>query len=157
MSKVAIVTGASRGAGAGIARALGAAGMTVYVTGRTAKAGTAPLPGTIHDTAAAIDAAGGKGIAVRVDHSQDEETKLARSLLDIYVYKDMSKVDKAKPSSGMDPVPILDPLAYVVKPPGKVIETNGKISKDGRVYWGLVPLATAKHDIVLTVLCEPGP
>jgi NAD(P)-dependent dehydrogenase (short-subunit alcohol dehydrogenase family) len=75
MSKVAIVTGASRGAGAGIARALGAAGMTVYVTGRTTRAGTAPLPGTIHETAAAIDAAGGKGIAVQVDHSKDEEIK----------------------------------------------------------------------------------
>jgi NAD(P)-dependent dehydrogenase (short-subunit alcohol dehydrogenase family) len=75
MSNVAIVTGASRGAGAGIARALGAAGMTVYVTGRTTKPGTAPLPGTIHETAAAIDAAGGKGIAVQVDHSKDEEIK----------------------------------------------------------------------------------
>jgi len=75
MSKVAIVTGASRGAGAGIARALGAAGMTVYVTGRTTKAGTAALPGTIHETAAAIDAAGGKGIPVQVDHSKDDEIK----------------------------------------------------------------------------------
>lgn len=75
MSKVAIVTGASRGAGAGIARALGAAGMIVYVTGRTTKAGTAPLPGTIHETAAAIDAAGGKGIAVQVDHAKDAEVK----------------------------------------------------------------------------------
>ena len=75
MSKVAIVTGASRGAGAGIARALGAAGMTVYVTGRTTKPGTAPLPGTIHETAAAIDAAGGKGVAVQVDHAKDDEIK----------------------------------------------------------------------------------
>ncbi|MDX2274594.1 MAG: SDR family NAD(P)-dependent oxidoreductase [Hyphomonadaceae bacterium] len=75
MSKVAIVTGASRGAGAGIARALGAAGMTVYVTGRTVKPGTAPLPGTIHETVAAIEAAGGKGVAVQVDHAKDEEIK----------------------------------------------------------------------------------
>jgi NAD(P)-dependent dehydrogenase (short-subunit alcohol dehydrogenase family) len=61
---VAVVTGASRGAGKGIALALGAEGATVYVTGRTQKEGDAPLPGTIHATAEAITKAGGKGIAV---------------------------------------------------------------------------------------------
>ncbi|MHB9879383.1 SDR family NAD(P)-dependent oxidoreductase [Pacificimonas sp. ICDLI1SI03] len=69
---VAVVTGASRGAGAGIARALGGAGYTVYVTGRTVREGDAPLPGTIGGTAKAIDEAGGKGIAVAVDHRDDE-------------------------------------------------------------------------------------
>lgn len=69
--KVAVVTGASRGAGAGIARALGAAGYAVYVTGRTTVEGSAPLPGTIGATAQAIDAAGGRGIAVAVDHQDD--------------------------------------------------------------------------------------
>lgn len=70
--KVAVVTGASRGAGAGIARALGAAGYAVYVTGRTVKEGDAPLPGTVGATARAVDAAGGRGIAVAVDHRDDE-------------------------------------------------------------------------------------
>ncbi len=69
---VAIVTGASRGAGRGIAEALGAAGATVYVTGRTEHEGAAPLPGTIHATAAAVTAAGGHGIAVRTDHADDD-------------------------------------------------------------------------------------
>ena len=72
---VAIVTGASRGAGRGIAIALGRAGYTVYVTGRSEKEGDANLPGTIHATAREIDDAGGKGIAVRVDHSDDGEIK----------------------------------------------------------------------------------
>jgi NAD(P)-dependent dehydrogenase (short-subunit alcohol dehydrogenase family) len=72
-SLVAVVTGASRGAGAGIARALGAQGATVYVTGRTEVAGSAPLPGTIHETAAAVTAAGGRGIAVAVDHAKDDD------------------------------------------------------------------------------------
>jgi len=71
--RVAVVTGASRGAGRGIAAALGATGATVYVTGRTEQEGTAPLPGTIHATAAEISAAGGHGIAVRVDHGNDAE------------------------------------------------------------------------------------
>jgi NAD(P)-dependent dehydrogenase (short-subunit alcohol dehydrogenase family) len=77
---VAVVTGASRGAGRGIAIALGFHGYTVYVTGRTQAAGESALGGTIHDTAAAVTAAGGaggtggKGIAVRVDHRDDEQT-----------------------------------------------------------------------------------
>ena len=69
--EVAVVTGASRGAGAGIARALGAAGYAVYVTGRTTVEGSAPLPGTVGATAQAIDAVGGRGVAVAVDHRDD--------------------------------------------------------------------------------------
>ena len=63
---VALVTGASRGAGAGIARTLGRHGMRVYVTGRAETVGKAkgwdgaPLPGTIHSTAAEVTAAGGE-------------------------------------------------------------------------------------------------
>jgi NAD(P)-dependent dehydrogenase (short-subunit alcohol dehydrogenase family) len=73
--RVAVVTGASRGAGRGIAIALGAHGYTVYVTGRTLKEGEAALPGTIGETAAEVTKAGGTGIPVRVDHSNDAETK----------------------------------------------------------------------------------
>jgi NAD(P)-dependent dehydrogenase (short-subunit alcohol dehydrogenase family) len=72
---VAIVTGASRGAGRGIAIALGAHGCTVYVTGRSEKVGDHPLPGTIYETAEAITKAGGKGIAVRVDHADDSQVQ----------------------------------------------------------------------------------
>ena len=72
---VAVVTGSSRGAGRGIAIALGSHGCTVYVTGRTEKSGDAPLPGTIYETAEAVRAAGGKGIPVRVDHSDFEQIK----------------------------------------------------------------------------------
>ncbi len=72
---VAVVTGSSRGAGRGIAIALGSHGCTVYVTGRSQKTGDAPLPGTIYETADAVTAAGGEGIAVCVDHSNDGEVK----------------------------------------------------------------------------------
>lgn len=72
---VAVVTGASRGAGRGIAIALGSHGCTVYVTGRSQKPGDAPLPGTIYETADAVTRAGGTGIAVRVDHAEDAEVK----------------------------------------------------------------------------------
>lgn len=70
---VVLVTGASRGAGRGIAIALGAHGCTVYVTGRSKASGDHPLPGTIYETADAVTKAGGKGIAVACDHGKDEE------------------------------------------------------------------------------------
>lgn len=77
--KVAVVTGASRGAGRGIAIGLGEMGMTVYVTGRTIAPGDAigwdgsVLPGTVSETADAVTAAGGKGIAVVCDHADDAQ------------------------------------------------------------------------------------
>jgi NAD(P)-dependent dehydrogenase (short-subunit alcohol dehydrogenase family) len=72
---VAIVTGASRGAGRGIAIALGSHGCAVYVTGRSEKAGDHPLPGTIYETAEAVTAAGGQGVAVRCDAGDDAQVK----------------------------------------------------------------------------------
>lgn len=73
--KIAVVTGASRGAGRGIALALGDAGATVYVTGRSVRgeATTENLPGTIEETAESVTARGGTGIAVRCDHKVDSD------------------------------------------------------------------------------------
>lgn len=76
---VAVVTGASRGVGRGIAIALGSQGATVYVVGRTLSddtprgAGEALLPGTIHDAAAAVTAAGGRGVAIACDMADDAQ------------------------------------------------------------------------------------
>ena len=68
--KVALVAGGTRGAGRGIAVELGAAGATVYVTGRTSGTERSEMdrPETIEETAALVDEAGGRGVAVRVDH-----------------------------------------------------------------------------------------
>lgn len=73
--KVAIVAGASRGAGRGIARMLGEAGATVYCTGRTSRKQSGPTERreTVDETAELVIAAGGEGIAVRVDHGVDKE------------------------------------------------------------------------------------
>src|SRR3954471_8408352 len=78
--RVALVAGATRGAGRGIARMLGEAGATVYCTGRSSRAQPNPSshhyagrPETIEETAELVDAAGGRGIPVRVDHTEPSE------------------------------------------------------------------------------------
>jgi dehydrogenase/reductase SDR family member 1 len=73
--KIAVVTGASRGLGKGIALGLGEAGATVYVTGRSAEEGGAKLPGTISTTAAEVTRLGGQGVSVRCDHRLDDEVE----------------------------------------------------------------------------------
>src|SRR5258706_9512065 len=75
--RVALVAGATRGAGRGIARALSDAGATVYCTGRSVKGKPSPYrrPETIDETAALITAAGGKAVAVRVDHTNEAQVK----------------------------------------------------------------------------------
>jgi NAD(P)-dependent dehydrogenase (short-subunit alcohol dehydrogenase family) len=75
--RVALVAGATRGAGRGIARALGEAGATVYCTGRSVKGRPSPYnrPETIHETADIIRAAGGSAVAVRVDHTDERQVQ----------------------------------------------------------------------------------
>jgi NAD(P)-dependent dehydrogenase (short-subunit alcohol dehydrogenase family) len=75
--KVALVAGGTRGAGRGIAVELGAAGATVYVTGRSTRGRRSEYdrPETIEETAELVDEAGGRGIAVRVDHLEPDEVR----------------------------------------------------------------------------------
>ena len=75
--RVAVVTGATRGTGRGIARMLGSAGATVYCTGRSVKGhpATPGRPETIEETAEMVAAEGGKGIAVRTDHTVEAEVE----------------------------------------------------------------------------------
>jgi NAD(P)-dependent dehydrogenase (short-subunit alcohol dehydrogenase family) len=89
---IAVVTGASRGAGKGIALALGQTGATVYVTGRSAEPDDSRHGGTVGETAALIDEAGGTGVAVVLDHADDtavaalfEQIARAHGRLDILV------------------------------------------------------------------------
>ena len=74
---IVLVTGASRGAGRAISLELGGAGATVYVTGRSVDGGptTDDVPGTIDETAREVTERGGRGIAVRCDHTVDAEVE----------------------------------------------------------------------------------
>ena len=77
--RVAIVAGATRGAGRGIARALGEAGATVYCTGRSIRGrpATAKRPERIEETAEMVTALGGVGIWTQVDHTVEDQVKAA--------------------------------------------------------------------------------
>ncbi|MEU7689713.1 SDR family oxidoreductase [Microbispora hainanensis] len=82
--KVALVAGATRGAGRGIAVELGAAGATVYVTGRSTRERRSEMnrPETIEETAELVTAAGGRGIAVPVDHLDREQVRALVARID---------------------------------------------------------------------------
>src|SRR5713226_3006548 len=75
--QVAVVAGATRGAGRGIARALGEAGAAVYCTGRSTRDNPSPYkrPETIEETAEMIATAGGRAVAIRVDHTLESEVR----------------------------------------------------------------------------------
>src|SRR6187402_2883240 len=90
--RVALVAGATRGAGRGVARALGEAGATVYCTGRSVTGKRSPYnrPETINETATLIKAAGGIATAVRVDHTNEREVKaLFRRILRAHPHIDI--------------------------------------------------------------------
>lgn len=110
--KVAVVTGASRGLGKGIAQVLAERGATVYVTGRTVTPGIHPLAGTIGETARECDKRGGKGIAVQVDHAQDEQVA---ALFD-QVQRDQGRLDILVNNAIAIPDEIVQPGAFWQKP-----------------------------------------
>lgn len=110
--KVAIVTGASRGIGKGIAVALGSQGATVYVTGRTTTSGASALPGTVGETAAEVDRRGGKGIAVQVDHSDDDQVA---ALFD-QVRREQGRLDILVNNAFAIPEDLTDPKPFWEKP-----------------------------------------
>lgn len=110
--QVAVVTGASRGIGKGIALALAEQGATVYVTGRTVTPGSYPLPGTVGETALECDARGGKGIAVQVDHAKDEEVA---ALFD-QVRRDHGRLDILVNNAFALPETLTEPERFWEKP-----------------------------------------
>jgi NAD(P)-dependent dehydrogenase (short-subunit alcohol dehydrogenase family) len=112
LGKVAVVTGASRGIGKGIALALAGEGGTVYVTGRTVTPGSYPLPGTVGETAAEVDRRGGKGVAVKVDHAKESEV----AALFEQVSREQGRLDILVNNAFSLPEDLTEPQSFWQKP-----------------------------------------
>ncbi|MEX2081338.1 MAG: SDR family NAD(P)-dependent oxidoreductase, partial [Dehalococcoidia bacterium] len=110
--KVAVVTGASRGVGKGCALALADEGATIYVTGRTVTPGSAPLPGTIGQTVEEVNRRGGKGIAVQVDHNNDDQVA---ALFD-QVRREQGRLDILVNNAYTVPDELIEPGSFWEKP-----------------------------------------
>ena len=114
--KVAVVTGASRGIGRGIALVLAEQGATVYVTGRTVNPGEYYLPGTVGETAAECTErgreSGGQGIAVACDHADDE----AVAALFDRVKREQGRLDVLVNNAFTLSEDLLDPKGFWEKP-----------------------------------------
>jgi NAD(P)-dependent dehydrogenase (short-subunit alcohol dehydrogenase family) len=114
--KVAVVTGASRGIGKGIALVLAEQGCTVYITGRTVREGDYYLPGTVGCTAAECSARGaaqgGKGVAVKCDHANHDEV----AALFTQVQRDSGRLDILVNNAFMISEDLLEPKSFWEKP-----------------------------------------
>jgi NAD(P)-dependent dehydrogenase (short-subunit alcohol dehydrogenase family) len=110
--KVAVVTGASRGIGKGIAIALGSEGATVYVTGRTVTPGSYSLPGTVGETALEVDRRGGEGIAVQVDHGKEDQV----AALFEQVRREQGRLDLLVNNAFYIPEDLTEPQPFWEKP-----------------------------------------
>jgi len=157
---IAVVTGASRGAGAGIAHALGSHGCTVYVTGRTRNSSQSETAGTIDETAARVIAAGGTGIAIAVDHSDDaqvealfEQVRVQHGRVDILVNNAALIRDEmmARTKFWQEPINVIDTLdvglrssyvATVYAAPLMIPQRKGLVafsSSSGAVHYAFGP------------------
>ncbi|HYE96010.1 MAG TPA: SDR family NAD(P)-dependent oxidoreductase, partial [Rubricoccaceae bacterium] len=149
--KVAVVAGATRGAGRGIARMLGEAGATVYCTGRSSRTQPntsdhhyAGRPETIEETAALVDAAGGTGLAVRVDHREEAEVEA----LFKRVAKEQKRLDVLV--NVLTGAPVHD-LGW--KPFWKLAVAEGRAVFDG---WVWPHVMTCRHAVPLMVKQKSG-
>jgi NAD(P)-dependent dehydrogenase (short-subunit alcohol dehydrogenase family) len=145
---VAVVTGASRGAGRGIAIALGSHGCTVYVTGRSEKLGDSPLPGTIYDAAEAVSAAGGKGVPVRVDHADDAQVEA----LFAQVEREQGRLDILVNNACLIRDEVMHPLNFWEKPLNivDVIDVGLRSSYVASYYVAPMMVAQKKGLVIFT-------
>jgi NAD(P)-dependent dehydrogenase (short-subunit alcohol dehydrogenase family) len=151
--KVAVVAGATRGAGRGIARGLGEAGAVVYCTGRSARGKPSPYnrPETIEETAEMVTAAGGTGIAVRVDHTVEAEVRA----LFARVQKEHGRLDVLVNSvAGEDPtLPWHQPLVKLDPEPGLALMRQFVLSHLVTVKHA-VPLMTGRRPRLIVEVTE---
>lgn len=148
--RVAVVTGASRGLGKGISLALGEAGYTVYVTGRSVEPGTHDLGGTIGETAGAVTQRGGNGIAVACDHRDDE----AVAALVEQVRREQGRLDLLVNNAFAVPDTVTSGAGFWEKPIDAVMMFDVGLRSTYTTTWHATPLlldSAARSPLVVNI------
>jgi NAD(P)-dependent dehydrogenase (short-subunit alcohol dehydrogenase family) len=139
-NRIVVVTGASRGAGKGIALALGATGATVYVTGRTEREGQADLPGTVKATAEEVTRLGGTGVPVYCDHADDEQV----AALFAQVEREQGRLDILVNNATYLPAELIDTGPFWEKPKSMTDIWNVGMRSHYIASWYAAPLLLAQ-------------
>lgn len=148
--KVALVAGATRGAGRGIACTLGEAGATVYCTGRSVrgKSATKNRPETIEETAEMVTARGGNGIWVQVDHTDREQVK---SLFERVNQEQKGQLDILVNDMTGDANMEFKPFVEHSLEKGLLVLENGSISHINTSYFGIPLMVSTGGGLVVEV------
>ena len=150
--RVMLITGASRGIGRGVAVALAAAGSTVYFTGRTIRAGLAPLPGTLHETAAEIERRGGKAVPVACDHRDDGQVQelFAR------IARDSGRLDLLVNNVTVIPDELVLPGGFWEKPLAMQALLDVGLRSHYVASWHAARLMVAQGEGLIAMISSPG-
>ena len=146
--KVAVVTGASRGIGKGIALVLSEQGATVYVTGRTVNPGDYYLPGTVGETAAECTARGGKGIAVACDHGDNDQVA---ALFD-QVRRDEGKLDILVNNAFQLSDDLIEPKPFWEKPLSNLEMWEVGVKSSFVAAWHAAPLMVPQRSGLIVAI-----
>jgi NAD(P)-dependent dehydrogenase (short-subunit alcohol dehydrogenase family) len=150
--RVIVVTGASRGIGRGIAIALARPGTTIFVTGRTTRSGSAPLPGTIGETAAEIEKRGGKGIAVACDHRDDAQVQALFERVD----RDARRLDLLVNNATLIPDELVLPGPFYEKPLAMQALLDVGLRSHYVASWHAARRMAAQKSGVIVMISSPG-
>lgn len=150
--RVVLVTGASRGIGRGTAVALAAPGTTVYVTGRTTRAGTASLPGTVHETAAEIERRGGRGVAVACDHGDDTQV----AALFAQIARDAGRLDLLVNNVTFIPDELVLPGGFWEKPLSMQAILDVGLRSHYVASWHAARLMVPQRQGLIVMISSPG-
>ena len=150
--RVVLVTGASRGIGRGTAVALAAPGTMVYVTGRTTRAGTATLPGTVHETAAEINRRGGRGVAVVCDHGDDTQV----AALFAQIARDSGRLDLLVNNVTFIPDELVLPGGFWEKPLSMQAILDVGLRSHYVASWHAARLMVPQREGLIVMISSPG-
>ena len=150
--RVVLVTGASRGIGRGAAVALAAPGTTVYVTGRTTRSGSAPLPGTIHETAAEVTRRGGRGVAIACDHADDAQV----AALFAQIARDSGRLDLLVNNATAIPDELVIPGGFWEKPLAMQAILDVGLRSHYVASWHAAHMMVPRHAGLMVMVSSPG-